>query len=430
MSLAAVRAQSPEWAAQQYVRAGEHRAMMKAAQLAFTLRLGLWFLLVLTSASMYTVSRDIYTYEKQARAIAEELAAGTRPLSSWIDEGWFEFLGVVYYLFGNNSFVNMTIAVFVNALAVGWATAMLYRLALAVSDDHRVAGASAMTFALFPGAIFFQSLPLKEGISVFAVTAIGWGLVQVFHLRSPKGWRAWLIGVLLIAGLRVYLVPVVLYISLLCLIPMPRRGLLSRVAVLTVWAALFALVALYSVRQAGVDISKHESLQYFDIDRLNETRTSLVRGSGAMYDDKRNVQFGDDPLHNLNLAVRGAFFFIVSVDLSHIRSTRQAAAVPEALLLLYALPSLFVGIVGGIRTRGKVILPVILLFFALLIVYSSASTNLGAMYRWRLQALPFLLILVFQGAALRRRGGFYWFINRFRLPMPERHVSVRRTVGS
>ena len=51
---------------------------------------------------------------------------------------------------------------------------------------------------------------------------------------------------------------------------------------------------------------------------------------------------------------------------------------------------------------------VLILFgLALIVVYSSMTTNMGAMYRWRMQAIPFLIVLMTYGAVLWRKGPLY-----------------------
>jgi hypothetical protein len=247
---------------------------------------------------------------------------------------------------------------------------------------------------------------------VLAVIAVVWGTVLLIENR-PEGFRWLLLGFALIALLRVYLVAIFLYVVVLSLFPMPGTGLIRRVAVLTVGGIGLAFVATFAIAQADIDIQKYEALQYFDIDRLNSTRSSLTRGNGKMYSSGSEAEFSGDVVHDVMLLGKGIGYFLVSVDPTQVRSTRQLMAVPEALLLVYSLPSLFAGIMASIKRKGRVSVPIVMMFLCLMIVYSSASTNMGAMYRWRLQALPLLLILVFYGATVRRKGLFFWFVTQF-----------------
>ena len=43
----------------------------------------------------------------------------------------------------------------------------------------------------------------------------------------------------------------------------------------------------------------------------------------------------------------------------------------------------------------------------------SAATNMGAMFRWRMQALPFLLAFLTYGLSLHGRGYFYRLMSRW-----------------
>lgn len=405
----------------------QRQMMWRYFAIASTVRIVLWLTMLAMADTRNDISPDLPDYEYHGQQIAISYAEGNVDWAQWIDNGWFQFIGVVYYIFGDNAVFNLTFVTVVNAVAVGIAVALTYATVMEAYEDHRIAAASAFVFAVFPGAIFFQSLPLKEGTSVFAIMCVVYGLTRHVRRRDGIGWCGVIIGGLILAALRVYLIPVLVYAVFLCVMPMPRIGFLRQLVRLSLYGIGFAMLGFYLVGQSGIAVDQHEAFQYFDVERLNQTRASLIRGSGRMYSEESKAVFGEDWLHNLVLAARGLFHFIVSVDLTRIRSLRQFAAVPEAVLLISALPLLIRGLLESLRRKGQVTLPIIVFFFALMFVYSSASTNLGALYRWRLQALPLLLILIFYGASLRSRGLFCAVLNRFRMPFVRSNAPRGRT---
>ena len=87
--------------------------------------------------------------------------------------------------------------------------------------------------------------------------------------------------------------------------------------------------------------------------------------------------------------------------------TRQLFALPEMLLLLYAFPSLIRGVKNTWRKHKDTAFPVLVFAFGVMAVYTTATTNAGAMFRWRMQGLPFFLMVGSYGIYLKQRGGLF-----------------------
>jgi hypothetical protein len=82
-------------------------------------------------------------------------------------------------------------------------------------------------------------------------------------------------------------------------------------------------------------------------------------------------------------------------------------------LLLLAVPPL----VGGIKNtwihKRDIALPVLVFAFGVMLVYTSATTNAGAMFRWRMQALPFFIMMTSYGVYLQQKGMLFRLMQRF-----------------
>ena len=75
------------------------------------------------------------------------------------------------------------------------------------------------------------------------------------------------------------------------------------------------------------------------------------------------------------------------------------------------------------RYHRTAALPILILTFALVTVYGAGTTNMGAMYRWRLQAMPFVAMTVFLGASHWRRGPVFGVLKAFRSQLPRRRFA-------
>ena len=122
--------------------------------------------------------------------------------------------------------------------------------------------------------------------------------------------------------------------------------------------------------------------------------------------------WGESIGSTLRAAFAAVYFFFVSIDLSQIGSVRQMVALPEVLAILFLLPNLVRGLVHAWHHARQASLPMAVFAFGLLVVYGSAATNMGSMFRWRMQALPLLLTFMVYGAFVHGRGPVYRMLDR------------------
>ena len=234
------------------------------------------------------------------------------------------------------------------------------------------------------------------------------------------------LGTLVIVGLRVYLAPILIYCAALTLLIRGRRGLAQALAQLTIWSVLLVVALQLSLDLGGLDWRQLRAFEYLDIERLNTVRASLARGGGRFidrHDSQREFEFGLSLTNDLLSLGKGIYYFLVGIDFFNIRSSRQWAAVPEALVIVFCLPYLFFGVKALWRHHRTAALPILVLTVALFTVYGAGTTNMGAMYRWRLQAMPFVALTVFLGAAHWRRGPVFTMLKSCRSQLPRRRFA-------
>ena len=317
---------------------------------------------------------------------------------------WPLVVGLLYYY----TTPDLTIVVVLNGLAAGMSLVLLFRIVLMATSNRVVAVAVGYTVALFPSAVFFQCLPIKESVAMLAIMSMTWGLLRVRLNGDKCGVRWMVLGIVLIIGLRVYLAPILIYCAVLTLLIRGRRGLPQAVAQLTIWSVLLVVVLQISLDLAGLEWRQLRAFEYLDVSRLNTVRGTLSRGAGSLFSEQQVVsqshEFGSSLSNDVFLLATGVYYFLIGIDFFNVRSIRQWAAVPEALVIIGSAPYVFVGVKALWRYHRTAALPILILTFALVAVYGAGTTNMGAMYRWRLQAMPFVALTVFLGAAHWKRG--------------------------
>lgn len=361
-------------------------------------------LLIVLGGSVSHLSRDSAQYHRHGLELAEQYASGDIDWSRWIDEGWRQFVGMVYYLV----WPDLTLITIWNVLLCGVSGMLLYRITMLVFEHRGVAYVSALAFVWFPSAVYYTVCPLKEATSIFALLCIVYGTCVLVARRRLPAWPWIVLGLLIIASLRVYLVPVCICCVTVSVMPVRLAGGMRGTIQLLLVVGIMSAAAFVVLSTTEISLTNSMYFEYFDVDRINQVRGSLgTRGRAAMFDTAQEAQFGQGIVNDIWLAVYGLVIFFFSINPFDVTRTRQWAAVPEMTFFALCIPCLWVGVRDAWRRMPNRVLPIILFGLALIAVYGSTATNAGAMYRWRLQALPFLLTIVVYGALVRRRGIVY-----------------------
>ena len=396
------------------------RIERQLAVITILARLALVAGLLLVEGSFQELSRDSAQYDARARSIAEtQYATGNIHWELWLDHGWQQLLGGIYYLFGP----HLILVLMLNCLIVSIAAIVMFRIGLEVFRSIEVARTSAYLFSLFPSVLYYTSLPLKEAPAVLALSLIVWGTVQIKIGRHRMGVINLACGLAVIAMLRLYLVYVAGVCVAVCLLPVNLRGGLAGFFRLGVSGVALVAGIGFLALQAGITPDDHESLKYFDLANLNEVRLTLSSSGKARFfnfehEEQEVAVFGQSAANDATLVTKGLFFYLFSIDLFNLTRVRQMAAIPEMLFFLYCIPYLYSGVTDAWRRFPHRVVPVMLMLLALVTVYSSATTNMGAMYRWRMQSLPFLMMLITYGAHVRGRGLLHDALRRFAYRSP------------
>jgi len=375
---------------------------------AFLIRLaGVIVISVTDAIRNLGLSPDSLRYHEEALGIAEEMSGGFFNWPNWIDNGWFQFTGFVYYLFGPNPVYIQLVNILLSALT----PMIVFRLALEVFRVEKLARVTTLLVAFFPSFIYWSCLMLKDPLSIFSIALL---VESIVRLRSGFSLRALAtmgLCLLMLLGIREYLFFVSLFLIVVSYMPVEGKRTIPLLATMAGVVVLIGLATYF----AGFGVFGSDYIRqshYFDLEYINQSRINISHGSGAFFSDPEDAVWGESTSSTLRALFAAIYFFFVSIDLSQIGSLRQLMALPEVLIVLFLLPNLVRGLIHSWHYARQASLPLAVFAFGLLAVYGSAATNMGAMFRWRMQALPLLLTFMVYGAFVHGRGPVYRSLKR------------------
>jgi len=300
---------------------------------------------------------------------------------------------------------------------LGSATGVLvYRLSREVYGYESLSRFAGYVTAFFPSFIYYSILPLKDTLSLFALLFLVIALVRLRERFSPIHMFQIAFMLVVVLGLRDYLFLVCLGLVLLSMVPVSKRRV-SRFVILLIGLFIFLGGITYAFGMGFFSIEVFRSAKYFDLEYINYTRQAMNRGYGSFYDTQGISQWGQGIYSDLRNVLTSVYYFFFSIDPTEVGRARQMFALPEMLFLLVGFPALIHGVLLTWREQRHKALPVLIFAFGIMAVYGSATTNMGAMFRWRMQALPFFLLMLCYGVYRRRKGVLYnlmWSIGRNR----------------
>lgn len=377
---------------------------------------------------VHDMSRDSLTYHWTGETIATDLAAGTISITSleWMDEAWFSVTGVLYYLTIADPLVIQLLNVILSALAA----VLVYLIGCQIYSSH-VAKVGAYAGAFLPSLFYWTLLPLKEAWAMMAIALMVYATLGLKAKGRVGPAVTLVIGIVLVGMVRLYLAAILAGLAGILLIPetVRRRRTTLSALIVRLAVALVIFVAIYFILNViGVTAFSDTKLAYyFDVDNLNKARSGMSHGEGAMF-AHRDADLGEEPITDVFMLVAGVFYFFFSVNPIELRSSRQLAALPELILFLFALPALLTGIVATWREKAEQGFVVLAYAMVIMAVYSLMATNMGAMYRWRIQALPLFILIAAFGAYRKRRGFLYQVLRAIFGGEPDADLR-RREVG-
>ena len=353
------------------------------------------------------LTQDASLYDRMGKQIANYFRNGGETnwpfrVSNVLGHLYEYFVGITYYL-TDDSVLAVRV---VNALCGSLVILVTWRMARYFTNAD-TAFRCGLGACFFPTMIYYSCLPVRDAQSTLGMALVFLGMTAI--TSSGKQWHmmALPLGLLLTAGYRAYmafalvmLIPLAWLVTLLVTrsnedVKLVRRNLII---------ALLAAAVICPVAVAKLS-STRKVEKTMSIDSWNRIRKQLNTGSGALYEDGAVPGLGESAVETVQSVAIGIYFFFVSVNPTEIRSVRQCLALPEVLLVLYMMPSLWRGVRRVMRQHRFEFLSVLIVVAAITLAYSSATTNAGPLLRWRLQVANVYIVLAVIGFAASYSDG-------------------------
>ncbi len=364
---------------------------------AWLLRLAIVVLYIATDAiKRFDLSLDHRRYDTEGVWVMNAMSYGDFALKSWIDDGWFQFVGLIYFLLWPSPFLVQLINITLSVLTV----IPLFLMVRELNADIRVQRFYAVLIAFFPSIMFWSTLMLKDAAGILAVALVVYGVFVLRQRFSVWALLGLLAGLVVFVGTRTYLFMVVVMLmpAAFLLFPAGKSRLPWRAIILPALIGLAPMAIGYGYFASG----EFQRSMYFDIEYINYIRGSMAVGSGSMFTDGDHT-WGRGIGSDIWLAVTTLFAIFVPVNPFELANVRQLAALPFVAMMFYLFPFIVRGIRYMWRMR-RLTAPIMIIATGVLAVYVGGTSNTGALFRWTAQVMPYFLLAVALSAFTRPRS--------------------------
>ena len=304
--------------------------------------------------------------------------------------GMFYYVGSIYYVIGQNQ-----LAVQLINCALGAAACIaVYKIAMLVYPQQRVARVAAAMAAFSPSLILWSSQMLKDGPIVlslclcalytlklrdkFKVTHLLCLLISLFCLYSLRNYAFYIMFVA-IAGAFVFAAKRFT----------PLRVMQGGLLIILIGVAL-AYFGAANVPQ-----------ETFDLKRLQYVRVWSAKEANSGFGGDVDIT---DPAAAIEFLPVGLLYVLFAPFPWMINSLRQLITVPELLIWWVMVPMMVKGYWFAIRRRLKESFAICIFTVGLTLSYALYQTNVGTAYRHRAQLYVFFIIFISIGWEFRREA--------------------------
>jgi hypothetical protein len=367
---------------------------------AWVLRLAIVVIFQLTDAiHRLRLSPDSEKYHRGGLEIMQEMNYGHFNWPAWIDNGWFQFTGFVYWLLWPSPLIMQLLNTVIGAVTV----IPLFLIMRRLTPDVRTQRFYAILVAFFPSLVYWSCLMLKDPVSVLALALVVYGVVEMrlkFRLW-PLFWTVF--GLLIYLGTRLYLFTLLTMLMPLAFLLFPRRMSLRALIVPAVIGIVPVVFGLGYFASGAFS----ESV-YFDLDYINHVRTSMGdHGGSALFNSTEVHVWGNDLGSDVLAVFRTAFAVFFPVNPFDVQGARQMMALPFVFIMGYLVFLCGPGAMKIWKAR-RLSTPVMLFGLAVLAVYIGGTTNAGALFRWTTQIMPYILMAATLGLFIKNRRLQRW----------------------
>lgn len=305
--------------------------------------------------------------------------------------GWVYFVGIVYYLFGQNQLLVQ----FMNGLIGAWTVIFVYAIALKLFDRDAARWA-ALFMAFFPQMIFWSAGMYKDPAVLLCIAVCMYAVLSVRQRLSFSRVLLFVGAELALVTLRFYIAYFVAFAAFATFLFGYRGGgsrLFLRLAVLL---TTFLTVLNFAIARETLE----QQTSFMTLERLQITRTDQAMWGQSGFGQEHNVSTLAGAAAALPV---GVVYLLFAPFPWAISGLRQALVLPETLVWYALMPALARGVLYALKRKFREVLPVLTFAVTLTMAYAIMQGNVGTAYRQRTQVTMFYFAFIGVGLAERRR---------------------------
>ncbi len=356
---------------------------------AWLLRFVIIVVYALTDAiNRLRLSPDSERYHSEGIRSMIAMSHGDYLYKPWVDDGWFQFTGLVYHLIAPHAFIMQLINITLGVAVV----LPIFGIVRNITNDVFIQRFAVILTAFFPSVLYWSTLMLKDPASTLAIALIIYGVVEL-----RRRWAVWpLVAIvaafMVLIGVRLYLFTVLIIVIPAAFMLFRPNGAAMNLRTLLIPAAIGALPLILGYGYFASGEIKNSI--YFDLDYINHVRVAMGdHGTGALFEHGSVHRWGSSILGDLRAAALTLFSVFIPINPLEASTARQLIAIPFVLIMAYFVYPLALGGMEMWRARRRA-WPVIVIAGVVLGVYIGGTTNAGALFRWTTQIMPYFLIAV------------------------------------
>ena len=305
--------------------------------------------------------------------------------------------GMLYLVAGIYDVVgrNLLAVQLVNA-SIGAATGIVvYKTAMALFSNKRVAKLAALLVTFFPSLILWSSQALKDGLIILALAISILATLRLME-KITFGWVCVItVSLLALLSLRFYIfymmTAAVAGSFFMGMKTLSAQGFIQRFMAVAVIGLAFTWFGV--LQYAGNQFDRFANLKQIQASRMDQASA----GSGFAKDVDIGTTEGA-----LAIIPIGVVYLLLAPFPWQFQTLRQSITLPEMIVWWFSFPLLVLGMWYSIKHRLRQVSPIVIFTTMLTLVYSVFQGNVGTAYRQRSQLLVFYFIFVAVGAVIMK----------------------------
>lgn len=370
------------------VPAGDRKFLFLLALAALLIRL--LFVVVTYSFDSnftnYVRTSDALYYEYMGRLIADAWHGGGSFEIHKNNFGYQYWNGLVYYLAG----FKPALVIVLNSITSICVAFNLYFIALRISSGPGAARVSFVLAAFFPSAILWSSLNLKDSFIIFLITLIVKQYLELMENFRLEKALFMALPLMALVSMRFYAgILLGICISLSYLFTATRFPQWQRV----IYALAIFMVTGITLQQMGYGFMGTDYVFSQSFETIGEQHQKGAYG-GAAYAEEAAFDSWTSALKYLPV---GVFYFLFAPLPWQSFGPIRIVAVPEMMFLYFAYGYFVTGFRHLWQNQRGACLFLLLVIASFGFIYSLGASNMGGLYRVRLQVIMIAFIFISEG---------------------------------